>query len=699
MDDDFFKDILTDCNASKDNPYPRTDCKFGHHCRRRILNTYTNNVETLRAQVAAARLHTYRSLPINRIHALMETLEGLGPTITVLQVACCLGAFCWVHGYSNHVLKRARAALREAEQPVDSRSIRTQFNSFRASIVEWGRRNLDSYGCSSPEKTHTIYMGLIHAERDLFPVFYRYIYKCDIPRDPELVQPPSAGYFSTVLKRAFGKNFLKFGGTFHAHWTCSPVTRKCKTCSTLAVKMHSGDDHSRSVAKATYQSHLDLEFQQRVFYKQCIAQSIQAFTSVASLRSSKWETQRLAFGYDAVSKQLTQIPMVPKMVNLYEGGRIKCKVIAVVLHGYRGVDEYTIYVVVPGWVADDANLMITIVQYCVYPKLLEPWIESDLPIPAVISHHSDKGGNMWNACHNLVNSLFSRTEYVGRTIEQNSLVPDHAHTVYDRLLAFMKHHLLADAGTGALTLKKLLSTLDSMKNAEAVFIDRALDWKRWALPHMWSGLENHTEPMHFKCEPNGILYAKMNSTVDTWERIGDIWTTEPDPKGPSLAPHYATIPGHATQHQVEEAQKTAMDGFRKEMSAARSVGKYIRELTPTELRFFGYDGDNAAQQAADDHAFFERLIPDPTDPVAPGHFPLPWPPPYLAKIRRADDHDFEDKAKVVWPEWLTKTRWCRSATMEVTPQQLGPKVELTLDGRLKAASRHIFAAALRQTQL
>lgn len=36
-----------------------------------------------------------------------------------------------------------------------------------------------------------------------------------------------------------------------------------------------------------------------------------------------------------------------------------------------------------------------IVHYVVYPRLLAPWMDRGAEVPAVISHHSDRGGPMW----------------------------------------------------------------------------------------------------------------------------------------------------------------------------------------------------------------------------------------------------------------------------------------------------------------
>lgn len=44
---------------------------------------------------------------------------------------------------------------------------------------------------------------------------------------------------------------------------------------------------------------------------------------------------------------------------------VNCRIVACVLHGLHGKEDYTVWVVIPEWLANDADTYMTIVMYVV----------------------------------------------------------------------------------------------------------------------------------------------------------------------------------------------------------------------------------------------------------------------------------------------------------------------------------------------
>lgn len=242
-----------------------------------------------------------------------------------------------------------------------------------------------------------------------------------------------------------------------------------------------------------------------------------------------------------------------------------------------------------------------------------------------------------NATQLMVNAHFAKPNQLGKTIEQNALMEDHSHTIFDRMIAVHNRYIRVDRG-GALTMYSFIQSLNSMPNSEVVWLPRTLDFKAWALPHCWAGLEGHTKPLHFRFRPDGQVEYKMNCTDDVFEPIGDLWTGEPDQRGPPSAPLYenVSIGAGCTPEDIAGARAKALIRAHRleqnERSAADSVRKYITKCTAGELRQFGYRN---ARDAIRHHEWYVRQIPSANhDALENSHdLDLSWPPPYLVRLR------------------------------------------------------------------
>ena len=207
---------------------------------------------------------------------------------------------------------------------------------------------------------------------------------------------------------------------------------------------------------------------------------------------------------------------------------------------------------------------------------------------------------------------------------------------------------------GALTVSALMRLLNGMEHCEAVWLDRALDYKKWVKPSAYQGMAYCSEPLQFAYH-NGAMYTRMFSTEE-WEPVGDPFRPDcqPDDSGPGLAPLYVPveIPTGADDATMaaakEKATAAAGSKHRDVLAAAESVRGFIKTSTDAVLANFGC---NDRDTALTDHEWYVNQIPDPTNAVTVGEFDLSWPPPWLVKVRRlrGDDASTEPLAPLVVP--------------------------------------------------
>lgn len=717
----FWTDVLADCNSYHNETFHK--CPFGGHCRSKIGSEwYNHDFRTYRLDAISLRAHFHAMTTEEREDIVRGVVEieqicDQGATAHVGTVGVCTAAYAWLNGWSSYIYKRVRSKVRNPSKDLpDGRHANSgsRDGTSKMKIIAWANDVLPHMGDwkSVPGTTdqETIVMAYVSPEHDLFTIYYKATYNCHVPAHdhvctsecrgstkPDHKLAVSMSYFGQVLRGAFGhKHWRASGANFSVEFHDCTVTGRCPTCIRLLVSARAakkrGDRDTYRAFRKDFDDHQASQFRERVFYRGHMTSAISTWRALytANYPHNVSGDCMLVYGMDAAATRTFSLGINPggqrrhSKEELYTGPTIGCKVVACVLNGLHGDDDHTIFVVLPCWVAWDANAMITIIYYIIYEQLLRPFLDKGLLPPTSVGAHSDRGGDEWSAATLVANQFLSRMENLGGVIDQCALVSKHSHCIFDRMLAMMKHHVLV-TNNGALTYQGLVDSINSMHGCSAVFLDRALDFKDHMLPSCWEGLHDHREPLWFRHE-NNELQTRLTA-ADSWEPVGSITTGSLAADGPTIAPPFvatrvsigdsaekcANARANALEAAVNEEKKT-----RAHIAALVAFAKTADEGV---LAVFGngrYAGDGGRVKLVEELEHMARMVPcacgTHKEPChiwdKSGEFDLSWPPPWIQGLQQLRAHP----GGVTLPPSAEALRAERATAAAQPPQQYHSRV-------------------------
>jgi hypothetical protein len=687
----FRLDVTANCNEYHPDVFPK--CPFGGICRSVIgSDWFRHDFTTYRLEATALRARFHAMATEEKEDVVREIIEKehkqhshehgeseAVATVHVGTVGVCVAAFAWMNGWSSHVYKRARVKVNNPDRDVpDGRRLNSgqRGGTLNVKIIAWGNHALPHMGDWKPVPgtidQETLVLAYISPEHHLFPRFYWDTFHVHLPADDHVCTYAcrdstksdhklacSVIYFVQVLRRAFShKHHHSSGARFSAEFHDCPVTGRCPVCIRLLACARAaekrGDQGRARAFKRDFDAHQASQFRERVVYRGDMASAI---ATHRALRRGDYPHNvvgecKLVYGLDGAATKNFSLGLNPggerrhSKQELYTGPTLGCKVVACVLNGLNGDEDHTVFVVLPCWVAWDANAILTIIYDVIYEKILRPFLDKQVLPPTSVAVHSDRGGDEWSAVTLMAHQYLSQQENLGGVVDQCALVSKHGHCIFDRMIAMMLHHVRV-TNNGAMTYQGLVDSINSMDGCSAVFLDRARDLKDHLLPSCWEGLHDHREPLWFHHE-GGELFTRLTA-ADAWEHVGNITTTPFPEQAPSIAvPFVATRVGIGDSPEKraaarEKALRAALGEEATTRSRIRSLRKFAESAPAAILAIFGngrYDGDAGRDKVLAELDHMVALVPcvcgqhgEPNGWAKSGEFALPWPLSWVLALR------------------------------------------------------------------
>jgi hypothetical protein len=206
---------------------------------------------------------------------------------------------------------------------------------------------VDMLGCQSPKLLDTVFLHGFTLGGHLYPMMKAHLLAQKLGK-----LMPTKDYFLKVWYRKFGRKGERLVGTAFGKRKVrvrdDSTVNKCGACQRNQLRLRGAKNPiDRQTARDILQDHLAFVFDQRAAYT--------AHRNLALLGFA------LSAGTDATSSWFTQLPMASKGTGAVRSwSRVDMKVTIAVLHGCKGLPEYTARVCTPAWVQGGGNLQMTL---------------------------------------------------------------------------------------------------------------------------------------------------------------------------------------------------------------------------------------------------------------------------------------------------------------------------------------------------